>query len=44
MVETDELIRQKLNRRDRVVEIRERNENQIGRSKNHLEMSKSPTR
>lgn len=33
MVETDELIRQRLNRRDRVVELRERNEVQIGRSK-----------
>jgi hypothetical protein len=33
MVETDDLIRERLNRRDRVVQIKERNEGELVRSK-----------
>ncbi|CDW77691.1 UNKNOWN [Stylonychia lemnae] len=43
MVETDELIRERLNRRERVQQIRGKNEEQLYRSQAHLERSKSPT-
>ena len=42
MVETDELIRDKLNRRDKVMTMKERNDYEIERSRHHLERSKSP--
>jgi hypothetical protein len=44
MVETDELIRERLNRKERVVQIRGRNEQELYRSQAQLEKSKSPTR
>jgi hypothetical protein len=42
MVETDELIRERLNRRDRVKTLRDRNEFELTKSKGHLERSRSP--
>jgi hypothetical protein len=42
MVETDELIRERLNRRDRVKNLRDRNEFELTKSKGHLERSRSP--
>jgi hypothetical protein len=44
MVETDELIRERLNRRNRVHELRERNDYELTKSKGHLERSKSPSK
>ncbi len=44
MVETDEVIRQRLNRRGRVVQLRERNEEELGKSKYLVEKSRSPIR
>ena len=44
LVERDELIRQRLNRRDRVLELKERNEHQLTRSKHVLERSRSPSK
>lgn len=44
MVETDELIRQRLNRRGRVEELRERNDEQLLRSRENWDRSKSPQR
>ena len=44
MVETDELIRSKLDRRNRVLTMRERNEMDLSKSQRNLEKSRSPTR
>ncbi len=44
MVHTDEIIRERLDRRRRVEEIRARNNASIGASRAHIEKSKSPTR
>ncbi len=44
MVETDELIRERLNRRDRVVQLKERNDGELLKSKYQVEKSKSPVR
>lgn len=44
MVETDELIRERLNRKDRVNQLKERNDGELLRSKFHVDKSKSPTR
>eukprot|EP00347_Sterkiella_histriomuscorum_P012525 403368242 len=43
MVETDELVRERLNRRERVLQIRNHNEDQLLRSRVQMERSKSPT-
>ena len=42
MVETDELIRDRLNRRDRVQTLKHRNDYEVTRSITHLERSRSP--
>ncbi len=42
MVEADDLIRERLNRRERVLQIRDRNEGELGRSKHLLEKTRSP--
>lgn len=44
IVETDEMIRFRLNRKDRVQGLREMNEHELTRSKFQLERSKSPTK
>ena len=42
MVEADDLIRERLNRRERVLQIRDKNEGELGRSKHLLEKTRSP--
>ena len=42
MVETDELIRDRLNRREKVHDLRERNVYEIERSKYNVDRSRSP--
>ena len=44
MVETDELIRDRLNRKERVLLLRERNEGELAKTKYVLEKSRSPVR
>jgi hypothetical protein len=44
MVETDELIKEKLNRRERVMYLRDKNEGELVRSIGQLERSKSPAK
>jgi len=44
MVVCDEMIRSRLDRKNRVAEMRERNGDEMRRSQMHMERSKSPLR